>query len=149
MRPRLPDMTSWYRPISWRAQKCQTISRPSPCPCSRYGAVRRRFQFRLWRRLAHWMLVQRQRGAAVETDYDFLNLFGSDEGTVVLATGARLFGKGDPAHTMHIVRSGAIEVHDGDTVFETVMAGGLLGEMAIVDGAPRSAGARAKVESEV
>ena len=50
---------------------------------------------------------------------------------------------------MYIVKSGAIEVHDGDTVFETVLPGGLLGEMAIVDGEPRSAGARAKDQSEV
>jgi CRP-like cAMP-binding protein len=77
-------------------------------------------------------------GAAVETDYDFLNLFGSNEATVALVSGTRLFAKGDPAHTMYIVRSCAIEVHDGDTVFEIVMPGGLLGEMAIVDGAPRS-----------
>ena len=68
---------------------------------------------------------------------------------VRLEAGASLFAKGDPADTMYIVRSGAVEVHDGRTVFETVEAGGLLGEMAIVDGAPRSAGVRAKTESEV
>jgi CRP/FNR family transcriptional regulator, cyclic AMP receptor protein len=82
-------------------------------------------------------------------DYNFLNLFGSDEETVKLPSGGSLFRKGDAAHTMYIVKSGAIEVHDGDTVFETVMPGGLLGEMAIVDGEPRSAGARAKDQSEV
>ena len=82
-------------------------------------------------------------------DYNFLNLFGSDEETVKLPPGAGLFHKGDAAHTMYIVKSGAIEVHDGDTVFETVLPGGLLGEMAIVDGEPRSAGARAKDQSEV
>ena len=82
-------------------------------------------------------------------DYNFLNLFSSDEETVKLAPGGSLFRKGDAAHTMYIVKSGAIEVHDGDTVFETVLPGGLLGEMAIVDGEPRSAGARAKDQSEV
>lgn len=82
-------------------------------------------------------------------DYDFLNLFGGDQEAVLLAAGGRLFSKGEAAHTMYVVRSGAIEVHDGDIVFETVGEGGLLGEMALVDGAPRSAGARAAVESEV
>ena len=82
-------------------------------------------------------------------DYNFLNLFSSDEETVKLPAGGSLFRKGDAAHTMYIVKSGAIEVHDGDTVFETVLPGGLLGEMAIVDGEPRSAGARAKDTSEV
>jgi CRP-like cAMP-binding protein len=89
------------------------------------------------------------KGELLEPDFDFLNLFGGDEETIVLAAGAGLFAKGDAAHTMFIVRKGAIDVHDGDTVLETVMPGGLLGEMAIVDGAPRSAGARAKLASEV
>ena len=85
----------------------------------------------------------------MDTNYDFRNLFGADEETLDLAAGASLFAKGDPAHTMYIVKSGAIEVHDGATVFETVLPGGLLGEMALVDGAPRSAGARAGDASEV
>lgn len=85
----------------------------------------------------------------MEPDYDFLKLFGGDEETVFLASGTSLFAKGDAAHIMYVVRTGAVEVHDGDIVFETVMAGGLLGEMAIVDGAPRSAGARARIASEV
>ncbi len=85
----------------------------------------------------------------MEADYDFLNLFSGDQDTIALAAGASLFKKGDPARTMYVVRSGALQVHDGDTVFETVGPGGLLGEMAIVDGAPRSAAARAEVASEV
>ena len=85
----------------------------------------------------------------MEPDYDFLNLFSGDLETVALAAGASLFKKGEPAHTMYVVRSGAVQVHDGDTVFETVGPGGLIGEMALVDGAVRSAGARADVASEV
>ncbi len=85
----------------------------------------------------------------MEPDYDFLNLFSGDQEAVTLAPGQSLFKKGEPAHTMYVVRSGAVQVHDGNTVFETVGPGGLLGEMAIVDGAPRSAGARAEIASEV
>src|SRR5215467_13384070 len=85
----------------------------------------------------------------MELDYDFLNLFSGDQETVALSAGGRLFRKGEPAHTMYVVRSGAVQVHDGDTVFETVGPGGLIGEMALVDGAPRSAGARADVASEM
>ena len=98
---------------------------------------------------AETIVLSQPRGSQLETDYDFLNLFGGDEETVVLEAGASLFNKGDPAHTMYVVRSGAVLVHDGGTVFETVMPGGLLGEMAIVDGAPRSAGARADIASAV
>jgi CRP/FNR family cyclic AMP-dependent transcriptional regulator len=89
------------------------------------------------------------RGDDLAADYDFLNLFGGDEEIVALEPGTSLFAKGDHAMTMYVVRSGAMQVHDGETVYETVMPGGLFGEMAIVDGAPRSAGARAKVASEV
>jgi CRP/FNR family cyclic AMP-dependent transcriptional regulator len=85
----------------------------------------------------------------LETDYDFLNLFGDDEKAIHLEAGAYLFKKGDPAKAMYIVRTGAIQVHDGNIVFESILPGGLLGEMAIVDGEPRSAGARAQVASEV
>ena len=85
----------------------------------------------------------------MEPDYDFLSLFSGDQETVAVAAGGSLFKKGEPAHIMYVVRSGAVQVHDGDTVFETVGPGGLIGEMALVDGAPRSAGARADVASEV
>ena len=82
-------------------------------------------------------------------DYDFRNLFGADEPGIAVAAGKSLFEKGEPARTMYVVRSGALQVHDGATVFETVRPGGLIGEMALVDDAPRSAGARAQVASEV
>ena len=85
----------------------------------------------------------------MEADYDFLNLFSGDEGVVHLTPGEKLFAKGEPATTMYVVRSGALQVHDGNVIYETVGPGGILGEMAIVDGAPRSAGVRAEYASEV
>ncbi len=85
----------------------------------------------------------------MEPEFDFLNLFSGDEGAVRLAPGEKLFAKGDPATTMYVVRSGALQVHDGNVIYETVGPGGILGEMAIVDGAPRSAGVRAEHASEV
>jgi CRP-like cAMP-binding protein len=88
-------------------------------------------------------------GEILEPEFDFLNLFGGDEGVVRLAAGEKLFAKGDSATTMFVVRTGALQVHDGNVVYETIGPGGILGEMAIVDGAPRSAGVRAEHESEV
>ena len=85
----------------------------------------------------------------LSADNDFLSLFGGDEEVIRLEDGAVLFSKGDPAPIMYVVRSGAVQVHDGGTVFETVQRGGLLGEMAIVDGGLRSAGARAHGATEV
>lgn len=85
----------------------------------------------------------------LESTFDFLNLFSGDEGVVRLAPGEKLFAKGDSATTMYVVRSGALQVHDGNIIYETVGPGGILGEMAIVDGASRSAGVRAEHASEV
>ena len=85
----------------------------------------------------------------MNAEFDFLNLFGGDEGAVRLSPGEQLFAKGDPATTMYVVRTGALQVHDGNVVYETVGPGGILGEMAIVDGGHRSAGVRAEHASEV
>ncbi len=85
----------------------------------------------------------------MESTFDFLNLFSGDEGVVRLAPGEKLFAKGDSATTMFVVRTGSLQVHDGNIIYETVGPGGILGEMAIVDGASRSAGVRAEHESEV
>jgi CRP/FNR family transcriptional regulator, cyclic AMP receptor protein len=85
----------------------------------------------------------------LEPDFDFLNLFSGDEEALRLSPGDKLFAKGDPATTMFVVRTGSLQVHDGNIIYETIGPGGILGEMAIVDGAPRSAGVRAEHESEV
>src|SRR5476651_2534115 len=86
----------------------------------------------------------------MEPDYDFLKLFNDDEDTLALGLGVTLFNKGDPAHSiMYVVRSGAVQICDGNVVLETVQPGGLVGETALVDGATRSASARAEVASEV
>ena len=40
---------------------------------------------------------------------------------------------------MFIVRTGSVELRIGETVLETVEQGGIFGELALVDPAPRSA----------
>jgi len=76
---------------------------------------------------------------------DFLGL----SETIRLAAGQVLFKKGEPASCFYIVRSGELQVLDGNHVFETVRKGGILGEMALVDGGRRSATVRAATESLV
>src|SRR5262245_17473431 len=49
---------------------------------------------------------------------------------------------------MYVVRGG-LQILDGNYVYETVSAGGILGETALVDGSPRSATARAIEPSTV
>jgi CRP-like cAMP-binding protein len=85
----------------------------------------------------------------MEDDLDFKGLFQHETSVVLLEPGQRLFSKGDPGDTMYVVRSGAIRLGDGNYVFETVEAGGMFGEMALIDAAPRSASATAVSATEV
>ena len=80
---------------------------------------------------------------------DFLGLFGKDTDVVTLAPGDVLFEKNEPGRVMYVVKSGEIQIIDGNYVYETVSAGGILGEMALVDAGPRSATVRAVRQSVV
>jgi CRP/FNR family transcriptional regulator, cyclic AMP receptor protein len=80
---------------------------------------------------------------------DFLGLFRSETDVVTLEPGQELFKKGDVGRHMYVVKSGELQVVDGNHVFETVSAGGILGEMALISEHKRSASARAISESVV
>ena len=69
--------------------------------------------------------------------------------TVRLAPGDVVFKDGDAPDQMYVVVSGAVEIQLRDAVIETVPQGGTFGEMALIDGSPRSATVVAKTESEV
>jgi CRP/FNR family transcriptional regulator, cyclic AMP receptor protein len=80
---------------------------------------------------------------------DFLGLFGDDAASESLSAGQVLFNKGDAADRFYVVKSGELQILDGNRVFETVGPGGLVGEMALVDHSLRSATVRAVAASEV
>ena len=80
---------------------------------------------------------------------DFLGLFGSETEVVNLEAGQVLFEKGQPGRLMYVVKSGNLQILDGNHVYETVLAGGMVGEMAVVDGSPRSATVRGTEPSTV
>jgi CRP/FNR family transcriptional regulator, cyclic AMP receptor protein len=69
--------------------------------------------------------------------------------TIRLAPGDVIFKDGDAPDKMYVVVSGEVEIQLGDAVIETVPQGGTFGEMALIDGSPRSATVVAKTESEV
>ena len=70
-----------------------------------------------------------------------------------LATGEYLFREGESAVYGYVVKSGQIVIVksglDGERVLEELGPGSLFGEMALIDGNPRSASARAQEESVV
>ena len=63
--------------------------------------------------------------------------------------GDAIFEEGSKGDTMFVIRSGEVIIERAGKVMETVPPGGIFGEMALIDGSPRSATARAKTECEV
>ncbi|MGH1419643.1 MAG: cyclic nucleotide-binding domain-containing protein [Hyphomicrobiaceae bacterium] len=63
--------------------------------------------------------------------------------------GAKIFASGDAGDCMFVVQSGTIEIATFGKVLDTIGTGDILGEMALIDGAPRSATATAKEPSKV
>ena len=81
-------------------------------------------------------------GVAVQRygNADLLELLGDEPVTSVLQPGEILFKEGDPGTTMYLVRSGVLRIRSGSVVYEDVAAGGIVGEMGLVEKhMPRSA----------
>jgi len=60
--------------------------------------------------------------------------------------GETIFKQGDPADCMFAVVEGAVAIELGSTLVEHVPPGGVFGEMALIDGLPRSATAVATAD---
>lgn len=78
-----------------------------------------------------------------------INIFRSSTDTEALEPGDTLFAEGDQGDAMFAVVEGEIELSRSGSVIETVGPGGILGELALVDPAPRSAAARARTSARV
>lgn len=80
-------------------------------------------------------------------NFDFLESFGVPLRRI--KAGEVLFEKGEPGDTMVLVLEGRIEIRVGDKAVDTVGLYAILGEMALIDAAPRSATAVAITAGEV
>ena len=71
----------------------------------------------------------------------------------VLAVGDILFRDGDPPDSVYLIKEGEIEISKGEGDKKKVLAilkeGDFLGEMAVIDGRPRSATAKAITETRL
>jgi len=76
--------------------------------------------------------------------------YGATE-IITLRSGNFLFREGDEiADALYIVKTGTVRIISGSIVYETVGAGGIVGEMALVDvGMPRSASVIAGTSAEL
>src|SRR5712675_546831 len=76
-------------------------------------------------------------------------LCGRTEPTLV-RPGEFLFREEDEGRALYIVRKGSLRIMSGSVVYETITAGGVVGEMALIDdGAPRSASVLAVNHAEL
>jgi CRP/FNR family cyclic AMP-dependent transcriptional regulator len=83
------------------------------------------------------------------TAFDFSLLARNGVALQTFAAGDKIFVTDDEAAAMFVVRSGKINIMASGVVLESIGPGGLFGEMALIDGAPRSATAVAAEDSEV
>jgi CRP/FNR family transcriptional regulator, cyclic AMP receptor protein len=75
-----------------------------------------------------------------------IEMLPSDAPLVPFSAGKVIFAQGAPGDIMYIVVDGQAEITLNGTVLETVVRGGVLGEMALIDFRPRSAAAVAKTQ---
>ncbi len=97
-------------------------------------------------------MVKAKGAPAMSLESDFA-MIASERGfdtKVLLRCGEFLFREGDDADALYVVERGALRIMSGSTVYETVQAGGIVGEMAIIDeGMPRSASVIAGTYAEL
>jgi CRP/FNR family transcriptional regulator, cyclic AMP receptor protein len=75
------------------------------------------------------------------------NLFGTSSKTVAYKAGDTVFQAGDVGKELYVVIEGQVDIVAGGRVVESVIPGGMFGEMALIDSSPRSASAVAAVDS--
>lgn len=77
------------------------------------------------------------------------HLFQHTEDTKTYTAGQVIFKQGQPGDVMYIVQEGEVDILLADQVLETVEAGGLLGELALIDKRPRTATAVARTNCKI
>lgn len=80
-------------------------------------------------------------------DFDTLQ----DRGFPILrkSQGEKVFSVGEKGDCLFLVKSGTVQIVMFGTVLETIKPNGIFGEMALIDGAPRSATAIANEDCEL
>ena len=78
-----------------------------------------------------------------------ITLFRDSNDAVPVDAGQALFREGQSGDAFYVVCAGEVDVLVGDELVETVGPGGIVGEMALIDGGPRSASAVARTPARV
>lgn len=77
------------------------------------------------------------------------HLFRDLPEVIVLSDGDYVFRRGEPGKLMYLIIEGEIDLLAGAKVVETAGEGTFIGEMALIEEAPRSASARARGPARV
>jgi CRP/FNR family transcriptional regulator, cyclic AMP receptor protein len=78
-----------------------------------------------------------------------LSMFANDLDAQAYPAGHRFFSAGDHGEIMYVVTEGEIEIVLRGKVLETVIAGGIFGELALIDHRDRSADVTAKTDVKI
>jgi CRP/FNR family cyclic AMP-dependent transcriptional regulator len=78
-----------------------------------------------------------------------ISLFSKSNDFLSFSEGQIIFKEGDPGKVMYAIIEGEVEILIGNKVVDTVSAGNILGEMALIDTSPRSATAVSKTGCKV
>ena len=73
-------------------------------------------------------------------------LFNRTEEHLPFSVGEAIFQQGEPGDTLYIVAEGQVDIRIDDQLIETIGAGDILGEMALIEDLPRSASAIAATD---
>jgi len=84
-----------------------------------------------------------------EDAIDFGFLAGPEVPVWSLKTGEIIFNEGDPATELYVIRSGRVAIQRGNRLLDTLEPSSIFGEMALIDGAPRSATAIAATDATI
>ena len=78
-----------------------------------------------------------------------IDLFRKEEDPLPFGAGDTIFKEGDAGDTMYVVVEGRVDLLVRGKLVEELGAGGVLGEMALIDSVPRSATAVAKSDCKL
>jgi CRP/FNR family cyclic AMP-dependent transcriptional regulator len=75
-----------------------------------------------------------------------IEIFRNEQDTLAIPAGQTIFNEGDSGNSMYVVVEGNVDLLVKGKLVESLGPGGVLGEMALLDNIPRSAGAIAKTD---
>jgi CRP/FNR family cyclic AMP-dependent transcriptional regulator len=88
-------------------------------------------------------------GPAMRYEASFSVLTGNNIEAQPYKAGSLIFREGDEAYELFVVKSGEVRIQIGNRTIDELAADSIFGEMALIDGEPRSATAIAMTDVEL